>query len=228
MKFYESLPENAAPALCGSQLRRRLKLSQMTLDSFGGRIHVRWSPGEAVTPLGQLLFFIDFLKQADPFVAACPLQYSSPNSLEVRDVLGTLVLAIVTGGRRYTHVNSLRFDGISPPLLGMNKVCSDDSVLRALKSFEQEKAEVWLKRHLGVPLHPVMQEGWILDVDTTVKPIYGNQEGAMVGYNPRKPGRPSHSYHTYLTANLSLVLGVDDTHGRHSRIRKGLNEPIKI
>ena len=143
-------------------------------------------------------------------------------------ILGTLVLAIVTGGRRYTHVNSLRFDGISPPLLGMNQVCSDDSVLRALKSFEQEKAEVWLKRHLGVPLHPVMQEGWILDVDTTVKPIYGNQEGAMVGYNPRKPGRPSHSYHTYLTANLSLVLGVDDTHGRHSRIRKGLNEPIKI
>ena len=28
----------------------------MTLDSFGGRIHVRWSPDEAVTPLGQLPF----------------------------------------------------------------------------------------------------------------------------------------------------------------------------
>ena len=43
----------------------------MTLDSFGGRIHVRWSPDEAVTPLGQLPFFIDFLKQAnllEPYV----------------------------------------------------------------------------------------------------------------------------------------------------------------
>ena len=29
---------------------------QMALDSFGGRIHVRWSPDEAVTPLGQLPF----------------------------------------------------------------------------------------------------------------------------------------------------------------------------
>ena len=29
----------------------------MTLDSFGDRIHVRWSPDEAVTPLGQLPFF---------------------------------------------------------------------------------------------------------------------------------------------------------------------------
>ena len=51
----------------------------MTLDSFGGRIHVRWSPDEAVTPLGQLPFFIDFLKQAnllEPYVEECPLQFS--------------------------------------------------------------------------------------------------------------------------------------------------------
>ena len=82
---------------------------------------------------------------------------------------------------------------INPPLLGMSTVCGDDSVRRALKSIDQEKAEVWLKQHLKVPLHPVMQESWILDVDTTIKPIYGKQEGAEVGYNPHKPGRPSHS-----------------------------------
>ena len=29
----------------------------MALDSFGGRGHARWSPDEAVTPLGQLPFF---------------------------------------------------------------------------------------------------------------------------------------------------------------------------
>jgi hypothetical protein len=28
-----------------------------------------------------------------------------------------------------------------------------------------------------------------------VKPLYGRQEGAVVGYNPHKPGRPSHTYH---------------------------------
>jgi hypothetical protein len=37
----------------------------------------------------------------------------------------------------------------------------------------------------------------------------GHQEGANAGYNPRKPGRPSHSYHTYILANLHLVLRVD-------------------
>ena len=141
----------------------------MALDSFGGRIHVRWSPDEAVTPLGQLPFFIDFLKQADlfdPFIAACPLLFSSPNAPRVRDVVGTQVLAIVAGAWRYAHVSALRHDGINPPLLGMSKVCSDDSVRRALESIDQEKAEVWLKQHLTVPLHPMMQEGWILDMDT--------------------------------------------------------------
>ncbi|WP_396957610.1 hypothetical protein [Nitrosomonas sp.] len=35
---------------------------------------------------------------------------------------------------------------------------------------------------------------WILDIDTKIKPLYGKQEGAVVSYNPKKPGRPSHSY----------------------------------
>ena len=64
----------------------------MALDSFGGRVHARWSPDEAVSPFGQLPFFTDVLKQADlfkPFVAGCPLQFSSPNAPEVRDLLDT-------------------------------------------------------------------------------------------------------------------------------------------
>ena len=48
-----------------------------------------------------------------------------------------------------------------------------------------------------------------MDTDTTVKPLYGKQEGAVISYNPTKPGRPSHTYHTYLMAGLRLVLGVE-------------------
>ena len=57
-------------------------------------------------------------------------------------------------------------------------------------------------------------------MDTTVKVLYGKQEGAVVGYNPKKPGRTSHTYHN-LVAGLRLVLDADvlagnDSHSNHT------------
>jgi len=49
-------------------------------------------------------------------------------------------------------------------------------------------------------------EPWILDIDSSVKPLYGNQEGAEIGYNPTKPGRPCHSY---MMVNLRLILEIE-------------------
>ena len=66
-----------------------------------------------------------------------------------------------------------------------------------------------MRRHLDYCTAPLLAEPWILDIDTTVKPLYGHQEGAVIGYNPKKPGRPSHSYHTYSMAGVRLVLDVD-------------------
>ena len=59
------------------------------LDSFSGPVLVEWDTEAALTPLGQLPFFIDFLKAAglfDAFVADCPLRYTSPNAPKKRGV----------------------------------------------------------------------------------------------------------------------------------------------
>ena len=63
----------------------------VSLDSFAGPVHVEWDTEAALTPLGQLPFFIDFRKGGglfDAFVADCPLHYTSPNAPQKRDVLG--------------------------------------------------------------------------------------------------------------------------------------------
>jgi hypothetical protein len=39
--------------------------------------------------------------------------------------------------------------------------------------------------------------------------LYGHQQDAKLGYNPTKPGRPSHVYHSYFIANLRVVLEVE-------------------
>ena len=65
-----------------------------------------------------------------------------------------------------------------------------------------------LDGHLSVSIAALLDAPWIFDTDTTVKPLYGHQEGAVVSYIPKKPGRPLHSYHTYLMACTLAILGV--------------------
>lgn len=80
---------------------------------------------------------------------------------------------------------------------------------RALAAIDETQGTTWLQRHLDYCTAPLFGEGWILDADTTIKPLYGRQEGAVLGYNPKKPGRPSHAYHSFILVNLRLVLDVD-------------------
>ncbi len=45
-------------------------------------------------------------------------------------------------------------------------------------------------------------------MDTTIKPLYGQREGAVVSDNPKTPGRPSHACHSSMMAGTRLVLDV--------------------
>jgi len=170
----------------------------ISADTFGGRIHIEWDPDAEVTPIGQLPFFIQYLKLGhlfEPWVDDCPLTYASNNAPKKVDVLGSFLLSILAGHNRYAHMTSLLSDRVNAKLLGMNKVVSDDSARRALKKIDEAAGVDWLQQHLHHCFDPLLQEEWILDCDTTVKPLYGHQQGAEIGYNPHKPGRPSHTYH---------------------------------
>ena len=109
------------------------------VDSYGGVVQVGWDPEAEVTPFGQMVFFVEFLKSANLFeswVKDCPLQYSSNNGSSAVDVLGTTMLSILAGHKRYAHITSIRSDRVTPELLGMSKVVSEDSVRRAFKAMD--------------------------------------------------------------------------------------------
>ena len=144
----------------------------IALDTFGGRIHVEWDPAAAVTPLGQLPFFIEFLKVSGLFeawVADCPLTYTSNNGSDKRAVLATFLLSILAGHHRYAHITAIRHDGIHPDLLGVEKLVSEDAARRALARLEESLGVAWLERHLSRTTQPLLTTPWILDLDTTVK-----------------------------------------------------------
>jgi hypothetical protein len=222
---FPGLPAGEQPVV------ERLSTGPVVADTFAGRIHVEWDNSATVTPLGQLPFFIEYLKQGglfDGWVADCPLHYTSPNAPTKRDVLGTVLLSVLAGHRRYAHITTLRCDPVNPPLLGMEHVVSEDAVRRGFDKIEERAGIEWLEEHLAYCTRPLLGEPWILDVDTTVKPLYGHQEGAVVGYNPHKRGRPSHSYHSYVLANLRLVLAVEVQAGNQHTSKHSAPELWKL
>lgn len=204
---------------------REVVLASLPVDTVGRRVHVEWDPFAPVTPLGQLVFFCQFLATSglySKWVAKCPLRYASPNAPKVGDVLGTAVLSILSGASRYSHVTALRGDQVNPPGLGMGKVVSEDSLRRAFEKEDGAALAQWQSQALLETYAPALEQPWIADLDVTIKPIYGHQEGADLGYNPQKPGRPSHAYHTVFLRALRVALDVEVRSGKEHAAVHGL------
>lgn len=160
------------------------------VDTLGGRMHVRWDDSAVATPHGQLVFFAEFLAATgvfDRWVSACPLQYSSGNAPHKRDVLGTLMLGLLAGHRRYAHITALRGDALAAQALGMNKIVSEDALRRALGRIDEAASTAWMRPALMHSVRQALDKPWVLDIDASIKPLYGRQQGAQVGYNPGKP-----------------------------------------
>lgn len=224
-------------------VEQALEGAEFRLTTPGGRFQVRWDEGGSATTLGQLAFFAEFLAVAglfDRWVAGCPLAYTSPNAPSVVDVLGTWLLSILDGQRRYAHVTGLRGDAVAPEILGMRKIISDEGLRRALahlapdqprrctdteraaRAAQLARSTTWMDTALAESVGEALNTPWILDGDTTIKPLYGRQAGAEVSYNPEKPGRPSHVLHTYWVGNLRLVLDVEVKGGKAHAPKHGL------
>jgi Transposase DDE domain group 1 len=157
-----------------------------------------------------LIFFFLFLQAGgrwEEFLSKCPLHYTGNRGSGADHIMGTVLLSVLNGHWRYAHINGIRGDGINPGLLGLRGTVSEDAV----------HSGSWLHlTRFRIPL--------VLDIDVTVKPLYGRLEGTVVGYKPRNPGRPSHVYHSYFVANLRISLGVEVRPENKRAAAKGLPE----
>ena len=71
----------------------------------------------------------------------------------------------------------------------MNKIIREDALSRALTRVSAEQSSTWLVPQLMTSLQSALSTSWILDIDTTIKPLHGKQDGAQVSYKPHKPGK---------------------------------------
>ena len=170
----------------GEAKRRQLlvqthALEAMAVDTPGGRIHVQWDYAASATPNAQLTFFAEFLATTgvyESWVNSCPLSYSSPNAHSKRDVLGTWLLAILAGHKRYAHITGLRGDAVSPQILGMEKIISEDALRRSLSRMNAEQSKSWLVPPLLSSVQAALSTPGILVMNHHNHPFSRDGKGA--------------------------------------------------
>ena len=161
---------------------REIATTDGHVNTPGGRFQVRWDEKGSASAMGQLAFFAEFLEVSGLFerwVKGCPMDYTSPNAPQVCDVLGTWLLSILDGQRRYAHVAGLRGDAVAPQVLGMSRMIGDESLRRGLKHLapsigsrcpEDErsrreaqlaKSSAWMDAALKESIGAALDTGWI-------------------------------------------------------------------
>ena len=109
-----------------------------------------------------------------------------------------LIDANVVGEQRVFGVEALAADPLFVKLAG-GGVPSIDTLYRDLGRFgepEVTRLEELMAGHGTSGLQELDAQVVHVDIDTTVETVFGQQEGAELGYNPRYHGRPS--YHPLL------------------------------
>lgn len=176
----------------------------------GERLELRETE-RAVTPFGGLAVFIEYLTRIDLIGVLrqyMPVRYSSRNQIEPSTTLVCFMVSVLAGARRFAHASWLRGDKALHALLGIDRFPTDDTICNLLRRFTMghvqrlfEPLKSWELERL-----PLRDEGYSLDLDSTVFERYGEQEGSLKGHNPRKHGRPSHHPLLAVLAEAHFVL----------------------
>jgi hypothetical protein len=116
------------------------------------------------------------------------------------DLVLALLYAIIAGLRRINKTQLLQYNGALTDLIGLGRFPDQSTLRRFLQRLPVQSIRqlVGLHDRLRAQLFQVPQAltSLLLDLDSVVLTLYGHQQGARLGYNPRKKGR--RSYHPLL------------------------------
>lgn len=116
------------------------------------------------------------------------------------DLILALLYAIIAGLRRINKTELLQYNGTFLDLLGLSRFPNPSTLRRFLRRWPTQAIRqlVGLHDRLRAQLfsRPDAPSSLIFELDSVVLTLYGHQQGARVGYNPKKKGR--RSYHPLL------------------------------
>jgi len=116
------------------------------------------------------------------------------------DLILALLYAIIAGLRRINKTQLLQSNGTFLDLLGLERFPNETTLRRFLQRLPPQAIRQLAALHDGLRTQlfalPKLPSSLIFDLDSVVWTLYGHQQGARLGYNPKKKGR--RSYHPLL------------------------------
>jgi hypothetical protein len=173
-------------------------------------VEIAFSHG-GLTHYGGILFFSEFTRvlQLRRFLTR-HLWYPRRNQrYTLSQMIMALVYPVILGLDRLETASFLRSNGTFQYLTGLQSYPDPQSLRRFLLQAAPEFREQLHRlndRLLQQFIHwPDHRSRLILDLDSTVVTVFGRQEGAAVGYNPRYRGKRSYDPLLCLEANSSFL-----------------------
>jgi DNA-directed RNA polymerase subunit N (RpoN/RPB10) len=176
----------------------------------GERLKLRETE-RAVTPFGGLAVFVEYLNRIGlmgELRRHMPVCYLSRNQIDPSTTLVCFLVSVRAGARRFAHAAWLRGDKAVHAVLGVQRFPTDDTICNLFRRFTMGHVQRLFEplKRWEIERLPLRQDGYSLDLDSTVFERYGEQEGSLKGHNPRKHGRPSHPPLLAVLAEAHFVL----------------------
>ena len=173
-------------------------------------VEIAFSHG-GLTHYGGILFFNEFTRvlQFRRFLTRHLLYPRRNQRYTLSQMIMALVYPVILGLDRLETASFLRCNGTFQYLTGLQSYPDPQSLRRFLLQAAPEFREQLhrlndqlLRQFIHLPDH---RSRLILDLDSTVVTVFGRQEGAAVGYNPRYRGKRSYDPLLCLEANSSFL-----------------------
>lgn len=161
-----------------------------------------------ITPFGGLSLFLKMLDRChfdEQLVkSGIPSQGSDRGYNPVQLILG-LFAGVWCGASRFGHLDIVRYDTALCNLLGWNRGADHRAYQRYLNKFSQATNQRVFSELFSWFFSELVFDNYTLDFDSTVMVREGSQEGAAKGYNPKRPGRPSHHPLSAFVSDVRMI-----------------------
>jgi hypothetical protein len=200
-----------------------------------GDIRVEFT-GRNLTKFGGIQLvkkFLRGLKVKEELESAVGIE-KRDGKFSVGGMLICLIYALILDMKRQSDTLMLRMDKVFQKIAGLDDYPGQSTISRFLKRFRVDTAKGIAEVNHSLLMKARRDfEGWhkiTLDLDSHVRTAYGHQQRSSVGYNPKKPGRPSfHPLFCFIGETRDFLHGIFRTGNAHScrGVKRFVDECLK-